>query len=73
MVKKIKRQKKEIKPKPCPFCGKRKITADNAVAYAHGEVAVICPRCCAAGPFGENEEKAIAIWNKRNGGRQCQR
>lgn len=45
--------------KPCPFCGNEALS----VLEWNNKSFVRCGKCYAYGPNGENEEKAIQLWN----------
>lgn len=45
---------------PCPFCGEVCVTQDTHSGFKWG--AIICTKCCAAGPEVRTEYKAPAVW-----------
>ena len=53
---------KEVKLKPCPFCG-----GEAEVALFLGNYLVVC-KCCPGAIFprkGMTEEEAVEAWNRR--------
>ncbi|MEM5325216.1 Lar family restriction alleviation protein [Paraburkholderia sp. JHI2823] len=46
--------------KPCPFCGSEDTYTDSAL----GKRQVLCNSCEASGPTGEDDDEAIAAWNR---------
>ena len=47
------------KPKPCPFCGSRKVTCEKSGQ----EWTVMCHACWADGPLTRTRAEAIRMWN----------
>lgn len=58
------REQNAKEPLGCPFCGSKDIFVENDPNegyYCH------CMTCESFGPFGETKEKAISLWNRREG------
>jgi Lar family restriction alleviation protein len=56
------------KLKPCPFCGKEKITIhsiDPDIERFDDNFWAICKSCFSFGPPSNTKKEAIAAWNKR--------
>jgi Lar family restriction alleviation protein len=53
---------KEPKLKPCPFCHEREAAP---IAIIEKVYVVLCGACFCQGPIGENEDEAVASWNRR--------
>jgi Lar family restriction alleviation protein len=55
-----------MKIKPCPFCGSKSVEyyweEDYERCYAS------CDTCDSQGPYGNDEENAVELWNNRNNG-----
>ena len=47
--------------KPCPFCGKEKITIEERWQYFG-----YCVNCGCEGPNAPTKRQAISAWNKRS-------
>jgi Lar family restriction alleviation protein len=45
---------------PCPFCRSEDTCTDSALGKRH----VLCNSCEASGPTGEDDDEAIAAWNR---------
>ena len=59
-----------INPKPCPFCGSKKIHADGWWNGLDGDESkgwnyMICSKCCAHGGLRDTHEEAMEAWNTR--------
>jgi len=55
---------KEVKIKPCPFCGKSR---GSLALFSQDRWMVQCDYCCADGPveMKQTKKQAIAAWNRR--------
>ena len=49
--------------KPCPFCGGKQLSFNNA----YGVCWLTCTDCGCEGPDGYGEAEAIEAWNRRAG------
>lgn len=47
--------------KPCPFCGCRKIMVD----YSASHQSIRCTKCHVSTPLYQDENIAVAAWNRR--------
>jgi len=54
-----------LKANPCPFCGIKNDFSEIFNIKGSDEFHVICTNCSSAGPYGETEQEAIKLWNKR--------
>ena len=52
---------KEVKPKPCPFCGSN---AGDPIECDNGWY-IVCDECGTAGLAYDSKAEAIAAWNRR--------
>jgi len=53
---------KQIKLKPCPFCGSEKVILEDDMQEVYW---VLCFECNATGPPKNTEAEAFEAWNKR--------
>lgn len=56
----------KIRNKKCPFCGADKIrlVAQEDTTGQDG-FSMMCDECGAMGPFVDNGQEAVELWNKR--------
>ena len=58
----------DIKLKPCPFCGSKKVAIDDISTEDENYFMIQCEKCFAAACFGdesETQEGAARAWNRR--------
>ena len=63
----------DLKVKPCPFCGNKKLTLAELPGFLVGRYFVHCPKCHTSGPLNkkrkppeESGQDACKRWNKRH-------
>jgi Lar family restriction alleviation protein len=54
--------------KPCPFCGSKHVSIESVFTETGNFEVLGCDTCRAEGPLGNNQAKAIKLWNKREEG-----
>ena len=63
---------KELKVKPCPFCGNKKLMLGDLPGFLEGHYFVHCGKCHTSGPLGKvldtpekSGQDACKRWNRR--------